>query len=98
VAYFYLTGSPAWLNTLIILALSALVFVPTRYIYITRFPRHRTFHLVGATLSGIALLAALLTAGALRNGLILISLLYPIYYTGLSLVLDRRARMRRTGN
>jgi phosphatidylcholine synthase len=96
VAYFYLTGSPAWLNTLIILVLSALVFVPTRYIYITRFPRHRTFHLIGATLSGIALLAALLTAGALRNGLVIVSLIYPIYYTGLSLVLDRRVRMLRT--
>jgi phosphatidylcholine synthase len=92
VAYFYLTGSPAWLNTLIILILSVLVFVPTRYIYITRFPRHRTFHLIGATLSGIALLAALLTAGALRNGLVIVSLIYPIYYTGLSLVLDRRVR------
>jgi phosphatidylcholine synthase len=82
VAYFYL----------IILILSVLVFVPTRYIYITRFPRHRTFHLIGATLSGIALLAALLTAGALRNGLVIVSLIYPIYYTGLSLVLDRRVR------
>jgi phosphatidylcholine synthase len=92
VAYFYLTASPAWLNTLIILALAALVFVPTRYIYITRFPRHRTFHLIGATLSGIALLAALLTSGALRNGLVLCSLLYPIYYTGLSFMLDHRAR------
>lgn len=97
VAYFYLTGSPAWLNTLIIIVLAALVFVPTRYIYITRFPRHRTFHLIGATISGIALLAALLTSDALRNTLVVISLIYPIYYTGLSLVLDRRARMNRTG-
>jgi phosphatidylcholine synthase len=92
VAYFYLTGSPPWLNTLIIIGLAGLVFVPTRYIYITRFPHHRRAHLAGATLSGVTLLAALLASGDLRLWLVLVSLIYPVFYTLLSLVLDRRAR------
>lgn len=92
VAYLYLTGSPPWLNTLIILCLSVLVFVPTRYIYITRFPHHRAAHFAGATLSGVTLLSALLLGGAARLPLVLISLIYPIYYTVYSLLLDRRAR------
>lgn len=98
VAYCYLTGSPAWLNTLIIAGLSALVFVPTRYIYITRFPHHRGAHLAGASLSGVTLLAALLTPGDARLWLVLISLAYPVYYTGLSLALDRQARRAARGN
>lgn len=94
VAYCYLTGSPAWLNTLIVAGLAALVFVPTRYIYITRFPHHRRAHLAGATLSGVTLLAALVASGEVRLWLMLISLAYPIFYTGLSLALDRQARLK----
>ncbi|MEI8305805.1 MAG: CDP-alcohol phosphatidyltransferase family protein [Chloroflexales bacterium] len=92
IGYFYLTGSPPWLNTLIIVFLTALVFVPTRYIYITRFPRLRRAHLAGATLSGITMLAALFVGGDLRLTLVLISLIYPVIYTVYSLILDRRAR------
>lgn len=92
VAYFYLTGSPPWLNTLIIMALSALVFVPTRYIYITRFPHMRRAHLAGATLSGVTMLSALFVGGEARQLLVLISLIYPAIYTAYSLFLDRQAR------
>ncbi len=91
-AYFYLANSPAWLNSLIIVLLAALVFVPTRYIYITRFPHNRRAHLAGASLSGVTLLAALLISGETRTALVLISLVYPLIYTVYSLVLDRRAR------
>lgn len=92
VAYFYLTGSPPWLNTLIIVALAALVFVPTRYIYITRFPRMRRAHLAGATLSGVTMLSALFVGGQVRQLLVLVSLIYPAIYTAYSLFLDRQAR------
>jgi phosphatidylcholine synthase len=91
-AYFYLTGSPPWLNSLIIIFLAVMVFVPTRYIYITRFPRFRAAHFAGASVSGVTLLGALLTTSDLRTLLILISLIYPIYYTIYSFLLDYRAR------
>jgi len=92
VAYFYLTGSPPWLNTLIIVFLAAMVFVPTRYIYITRFPRLRRAHLAGATLSGATMLAALFIGGDMRQLLVIVSLIYPVIYTVYSLILDRQAR------
>jgi phosphatidylcholine synthase len=92
VAYFYLTGSPPWLNTLIIVALAGLVFVPTRYIYITRFPHMRRAHLAGATLSGITMLSALFVGGQLRLLLVGLSLIYPAIYTAYSLFLDQQAR------
>jgi phosphatidylcholine synthase len=92
VAYFFLAGSPAWLNTLIIAVLSVMVFIPTRYIYITRFPRFRRAHFTAAALSGIALLAALLLQGQARQALLLISLVYPIFYLLYSFWLDRQLR------
>lgn len=92
VAYLYLTGAPAWLNSLLVVVLSVLVFVPTRYIYITRFPHHRAAHFAGASFSGVTLLAALLISGDARLPLLLLSLIYPVYYTIYSLMLDRRAR------
>jgi phosphatidylcholine synthase len=92
VAYLFLTGAPPWLNTLVIVFLAAMVFVPTRYIYITRFPHHRRAHFAAATVSGVLMLAALLLSPALRLPLVLLSLVYPAFYTGYSLLLDRRAR------
>lgn len=92
IAYFYLLSTPPWLNTLIIVILSALVFVPTRYIYITRLPHYRRFNFGWAMLCGIALLSALTITGPLRQILLWLSLTYPIYYTIYSLVLDRRSR------
>jgi phosphatidylcholine synthase len=92
VAYLYLFGPPIWVNTAIIVFLSIMVFVPTRYIYITRFHSHPRLHFAGATVCGAALLAALFVDGDLRRLLLLFSLIYPIYYTILSFVADRRAR------
>jgi phosphatidylcholine synthase len=92
VVYLYLFGSPAWINTAIIAFLSIMVFVPTRYIYITRFRSHPRLHFAGATVCGAALLAALFIGGDLRRLLLLFSLIYPVYYTILSFVADRRAR------
>ncbi|PDV99548.1 CDP-alcohol phosphatidyltransferase family protein [Candidatus Chloroploca asiatica] len=92
VAYLYLISVPAWLNTVIVIILSILVFIPTRYIYITRLPRYRMLHLAGATISGIFLLAAVLSTETLRTPLALISLIYPIFYIIHSLRLNRAAR------
>jgi phosphatidylcholine synthase len=94
VAYLYLTGAPAWLNTLILVALAVMVFIPTRYIYITRFPHHRRAHFAAASISGLLLLAAMLLAGPLRTPLLLLSLIYPAYYTAYSFLLDHQARKR----
>jgi phosphatidylcholine synthase len=92
VVYLYLFDSPVWLNTALIVFLSIMVFVPTRYIYITRFHSHPRLHFAGATVCGTALAAALFVGGDLRWLLLIFSLIYPVYYTILSFVADRRAR------
>jgi phosphatidylcholine synthase len=92
VAYLYLTGASPLISTLILLLLAALVFVPTRYIYITRFPRFKEWHFAGASISGVLMLAALWVSGPLRMWLVALSLIYPIYYTIYSLMLDWQAR------
>jgi phosphatidylcholine synthase len=92
VLYFYLFGSPAWVNTLIIVLLTVMVFVPTRYIYPTKFPRFRFWNLSACWLSGLALIAALFLEGPARDVLLYLSLIYPIYYTVYSFMLDWKAR------
>ena len=92
VVYLYLFGLPAWINTALIVFLSIMVFVPTRYIYITRFRSHPRLHFAGATVCGAALVAALFVGGDLRWLLLIFSLIYPVYYTILSFLADRRAR------
>jgi phosphatidylcholine synthase len=92
VVYLYLLAWPAWLNTIIIVFLSAMVLVPTRYIYITRYPHHRNLHFAAAFVSGVLLLIALMVGESVRTPLILISLIYPIYYTYLSFRDEIRAR------
>ena len=92
VVYLYMFNLPLWVNTAIIIFLSVMVFIPMRYIYITRFHSHPRLHFAGATICGMALLAALFAQGDLRRLLLVFSLIYPIYYTILSFVADWRAR------
>lgn len=92
VAYMYMFGMPVWVNTAILAFLSIMVFVPTRYIYITRFRSHPRLHFLGAMICGVALLAALFVAEPLRKPLLAFSLIYPVYYTILSFIADWRAR------
>jgi phosphatidylcholine synthase len=92
VVYLYLFNSPAWLNTVLIVFLAIMVFVPTRYIYITRFHSHPRLHFAAATVCGLALVAALFVGGDLRSLLLIFSLIYPVYYTILSFLANWRAR------
>jgi len=92
VVYLYMFNLPIWVNTAIIVFLSVMVFIPMRYIYITRFHSHPRLHFAGATICGLALLGALFADGDVRRLLLLFSLIYPIYYTILSFVADWRAR------
>jgi phosphatidylcholine synthase len=92
ILYFYLFGSPAWLNTLLIVLLSVMVFVPTRYIYPTKFKKFKLWNMSGAWMSGFALITALFVEGPARDILLYISLIYPVYYTVYSFMLDWKAR------
>ena len=91
--YLFLLQTPPLLNTLLIVGLSLLVFVPVRFLYVSRLPRGRTLHIVlGSLWSLLCLVALLLRPGELRTGLLHVSLVYPVYYTLHSLQLDMRSR------
>jgi phosphatidylcholine synthase len=92
VAYLYLLSTPPWLTTLVIVVLSVMVFIPTRYLYITRMHKHRWLHIGATFICGMALLAGLFVQDPTRRLLLYFSLTYPVYYTIYSFVLDRRAR------
>lgn len=91
--YLYMLGTPPLFNTVLILGLSVLVFVPVRFLYVSRLPRGRTLHVVlGAVWSLLCVVALFLEPGGPRTGLLWVSLVYPVYYTLHSLQLDLRAR------
>lgn len=92
VFYCYMLALPPWLNTLIITILAGLVFVPIRYMYITRLPRLKRLNHAFTVLWGASLAVALLTDGQLRFAAVILSLSFPLYYTVVSVLLDRRAR------
>ncbi len=94
VLYFFLLDTAPLLNSVVLLAFSALVFVPTRYAYPSRNPAGRwgTFTLGPLWSIVVVYLAARLPDTEPR--LALASLAFPAYYLGLSLWLDWRVRHR----
>jgi phosphatidylcholine synthase len=90
VFYLYVLKTPLWINAFLIIALSILVFVPIKYIYPSRSPRFRaSVNLLGG-LWGIAVLWIIFTLPEPPRILLFASLLFPAYYTGLSLWLELR--------
>jgi phosphatidylcholine synthase len=93
VFYLYLLDTPPLLNTLVVLTLALMVFVPLRYLYLTHLPRHRPAnYLLCIAWSLLCLLALFWEPGSEQQGLLILSLLYPLYYFIYSMVLDFRAR------
>lgn len=93
VFYLFLLGTPAPLNTAIVIVLSLLVFVPVRFLYVSRLKRWRSLHFVlGAFWGIVCLLALSMPYGELRTGLLLLSLVYPVLYTLHSFYMDVQDR------
>lgn len=75
-------------NGIILLMLSAMVFWRVRYVYPTRTPLLRRTTLVLGSVWGIMVLAIVLTLPSVPPLLILGSLFFPLYYTGLSIAVN----------
>lgn len=89
VFYLYLLGTPPAFNTLLVVLLSLLVFVPVRFLYVSRLRRGRTLHFVlGAVWGALCLFSLTLPDEPLRQTLLYISLGYSIFYTLHSLWVD----------
>ncbi len=90
VFYLYALGWPRALNAAIVVIFSILVFVPIRYLYPSRTVVLRWLTLtLGLTWAALMLYLLALVPAAPR-GLVLVSLLFPAYYVGLSLALHVR--------
>jgi phosphatidylcholine synthase len=88
--YLYMLKTPLWVNAFAIIALSILIFVPIKYIYPSRSPRFRLQTNVLGLLWGAVIIYIIYRLPEPPRALSLASLLYPAYYTALSLWLQIR--------
>jgi phosphatidylcholine synthase len=84
VYYMFLLSWNGWVNLAIILLLSALVFVPIKYVYPARTKMWRKLTLTLSCLWGVVNIIVLVQYPRHDPRLIWASLLFAIYYTGLS--------------
>jgi phosphatidylcholine synthase len=90
VFYLYVLQAPLWVNAFLIIALSILVFVPIKFIYPSRSPRFRVpLNILGAVW-GVAVLYMIYRLPHGNRTLAFASLLFPAYYTAVSLWLEFR--------
>lgn len=88
--YMFILSLNGWVNTAIVVLLSALVFVPIKYIYPSRTGMHQRLTLALATLWGVVNVLILLSYPTQQPWLVGASLLFVLYYTGMSLYAMRR--------
>ena len=90
VFYLYVMHASQMLNAIILLALAGFVFIPIRYLYPSRTPYWRVLTIILGLIWGAMLLAMLWELPAVSAILLWGSLLFPLYYVVLSLVVGRR--------
>lgn len=92
VFYLYLAAWPVLVNATVLLALALLVFVPVRYVYPSRTPVLRSLTIGLGIVWGVLLVIMLWLMPDIPAIVFWMSLLFPLYYAALSLVLDQRRR------
>lgn len=88
--YIAVLGLSPWANAAMVLAFAALVFVRIGYVYPTRTPTLRRTTLALMLAWGVLLLLIIWWMPVPPRALVLASLVFPIYYLGLSLMLHAR--------
>ena len=91
--YFYAFDLPRWVNAFSIVILSILVFVPLRFIYPSRAPRFRASVNILGALWGAVVLYLIHRLPDPPQWILVASLIFPAYYTALSLWLELRRVM-----
>lgn len=84
VFYLYAMKTPRWINAFLILILSALVFVPLKYVYPSRSPTLRGLTIGLGIIWGVLLLIMIYQLPNPATFLLFSSLLFPVYYVILS--------------
>ena len=96
VLYLVVLGLAPITNAVILMTLSALVFVRIGYVYPTRMQTARTLTLILGGVWSLLMLALILQLPTPQRSLAWLSLFFPAYYTVLSLMLHaRRPRLPR---
>jgi phosphatidylcholine synthase len=91
--YLHVARLAPWINAMILLALSVLVFVRIGYVYPSRTPVLRGLTIALCGIWGVMILLMIVMLPEVSRLLLLTSLFFPLYYVVLSLLLQRR-RMR----
>jgi phosphatidylcholine synthase len=84
VYYLFIMGAPPWLNFIVLATLSALVFVPIKYVYPTRTAMHKELTMTLATLWGIINVVILVRYPLRDPWLLWASFAFVLYYCALS--------------
>ena len=95
VFYLYLAQLPQAFNAGLLVALAILVFVPIRYVYPSRTPVLRSLTIGLGIVWGVLLIVMLWRMPAVPRMLLWLSLIYPVYYAALSLLLTRKRNTSR---
>jgi phosphatidylcholine synthase len=90
--YLHAAGLTPAVNAAVLLICVALVFVPIRYVYPSRTPVLRAWTVALGVIWGVLALTMLWQLPAVSRTLLWASLVFPLYYLLLSLVLDARRR------
>ena len=90
--YFYVLRTPLWVNGFLVIFLSALVFVPIKYLYPSRSHTLRALTVTLGALWGILVLLIIYRLPEPSTVLVFGSLFFPAYYMLMSLWLEIRRR------
>lgn len=90
--YLFVLKTPRWFNGFLILALSVLVFVPIKYVYPSRSVELRGLTITLALAWGVLILLTIYYLPAPPPAVVYASLLFPVYYAGLSFWLAAKKR------
>jgi phosphatidylcholine synthase len=90
VLYMLIARLPSMVNGIILLALAVLVFVPLRYVYPSRTPVWRPLTIALGVIWGALMLVMLRQYPAVSPPVFVASLIFPVYYVALSVVLQIR--------
>lgn len=95
--YLYLFSSPAWVNALVVAGLSAMVFAPLYFVYPNRTPLMKKWTILLGIL-WLGLIGGLIWQIPHSSAIWLaLSLLFPVYYLVLSLILHSRRKAMKPG-
>jgi phosphatidylcholine synthase len=90
VLYLFIARLSPAVNAAILLTLAVLVFVPIKYVYPSRTPLYQGLTVALGAVWGALMLVMLWQFPAVSRGVFLASLVFPAYYTALSLYLHFR--------